>query len=52
MFDNLTVIAVIVIAIWVLALAYYLYLAGQQRAIEEELRELRRMLEEEESEGE
>ena len=46
MFDNLTVIAIIIIAAWVVTLAFYFYTSRQQREIRQELDELRSLMEE------
>lgn len=51
MFDNLTVIALLIIGVWVLALAYYLYISNQQGTIEADLDELRQMLEKDKENG-
>lgn len=52
MFDNLTVLAIIIIVIWVAAFAYYVRMSRRQQELREELDALRALLdEEEESEG-
>jgi CcmD family protein len=50
MFDNLTVLAVIIIAVWVVTLAYFFYMSRQQTEIRDELEELRKMFERKERE--
>ena len=52
MFENLTVLAIVIIVIWVGAFVYYLRMSRRQQRLREELDALRAMLdEEEESEG-
>lgn len=52
MFDNLTVLAVIIILIWVATFVYYFRMSRRQQELREELDALRAMLDdEEESEG-
>ena len=52
MFENLTVLAIVIIVIWVAAFAYYLRMSRRQRQLREELDGLRAMLDDEEnSEG-
>ena len=50
MFENLTYIAVLVFALWVVASAVYLYTSRQQGAIEDEIDDLRERLDRLESE--
>jgi CcmD family protein len=50
MFDNLTLLAVIIIAVWVATLAYFFYMSRQQTEIRDELKELREMLDRKERE--
>ena len=52
MIDNLTVLAVIVIVLWIATLLYYYRVSRQQREIQEELDALRVRLEETEGRGE
>lgn len=48
MFENLTLIAIIIIVAWVVTLAYFFYTSQQQGEIREELEELRQRLDEKE----
>lgn len=48
MFENLTLIAIIVIVVWVATLAYFFYTSRQQTHIRNELDELRKQLEKKE----
>lgn len=47
MLDNLNLLAVLIIALWAAAIAFYFYMSRQQTAIREDLERLRAMLEEE-----
>jgi CcmD family protein len=51
MFENLTLIAIIIIVAWVVTLAYFFYTSRQQSEIREELDELRERLEKQERGG-
>jgi CcmD family protein len=51
MFDNLTLLAIIIIVVWVATLAYFFYTSRQQTEIRRELEELREMMEKREGEG-
>ena len=44
MLDNLSVIAVVLIVLWLAAFAFYIYTSRQQQEIEEELEALKKML--------
>lgn len=46
MFDNLVLLAVIVLALWLGSLGLYLYASRQQQDIEKELKSLRNFFEE------
>lgn len=48
MFDNLTVLAIIIIVIWVAAFGYYFRMSRRQQQLRQELDALRAMLDEEE----
>ena len=50
MLDNLTLLAIIIIVVWVATLAYYFHVSRQQKEIREDLDALRAMLDEEEGE--
>lgn len=50
MLDNLTVLAVIIIVIWLATLAYFFYTSRQQTDIRQELDELRKLMDQEEGE--
>jgi CcmD family protein len=51
MFENLTLLAIIIIVAWLAALAYFFYTSRQQADIRRELEELREMMDQEEREG-
>ena len=42
--DNLTLIALFIVVLWLAAIGYYLYTSRQQNAISHEIDELREML--------
>ncbi|MFN2223948.1 MAG: hypothetical protein PVH65_11690 [Chloroflexota bacterium] len=42
--DNLTLIALILIVLWLVAIGYYFYTSRQQNSISHEIDELREML--------
>jgi hypothetical protein len=42
--ENLTLIALFLIVIWLAAIGYYFYTSRQQKAISQEMDELREML--------
>lgn len=48
MLDNLTLLALIIIVVWVATLAFYFYTSRQQKEIREELEAVRDLLEKEE----
>ena len=50
--SNLTVLAIIIIAVWLATMAYYYYASRQQREIQEELDALRAQLQEMEEQAE
>lgn len=50
--DNLVLIAVIIILMWLAAIGYYIYLSRQQRNLADEIRRLREMLGNSQEEGE
>jgi hypothetical protein len=50
--DNLVLIAVIIILMWLAAIGYYIYLSRQQRDLADEIRRLREMLGKSQDEGE
>lgn len=50
--DNLVLIAVIIILMWLAAIGYYIYLSRQQRDLADEIRRLREMLGQGQEEGE
>jgi preprotein translocase subunit YajC len=39
--DNLTLIAVFIIVLWLAAIGYYIYLSRQQRELADEIQKLR-----------
>jgi hypothetical protein len=47
--DNLTLLALLIIAVWLATLAYYFYTSRQHKLIEKELEEVRALLDEEET---
>lgn len=47
MLDNLTLLALLIIGVWVLTFVLYFYTSRQQKEIREELDALRALLEEE-----
>jgi hypothetical protein len=49
--DNLTLLAVLIIAVWAATLAYYFYTSRQQKDIREELEAVRELLEEDGNEA-
>ena len=49
--DNLTLLAVIIIVVWMAALAFYFYTSRQQKEIREELEAVRALLEEDKEAG-
>lgn len=49
MFENLTVLAIIIIVIWIAAFAYYFRMSRRQQELREELDALRAMLDDEET---
>jgi hypothetical protein len=51
MFDNLIVVAIIIIVFWLGALAYYFYVSRQQNELGEEIGKLREQLDTLEREG-
>jgi hypothetical protein len=46
--DNLTLIAIVVIVVWLATIGYYFYISRQQTEIREDLERLREMLREKE----
>ena len=42
--DNLVLIAVIIIVLWLAAIGYYFYISRQQRDLADEIQKLRDML--------
>lgn len=44
MFDNLTLLAILIIVVWLATLAYFLYSSRQQGDIRRELDELRELM--------
>jgi len=44
MLDNLSVIAIVLIVLWLAAFAFYIYTSRQQQDIEEDLEALKKML--------
>ena len=50
--DNLALIAVIIILMWLAAIGYYFYLSRQQRDLADEIKKLRDMLGRDQEEGE
>ncbi|MCI0395447.1 MAG: hypothetical protein L0332_04170 [Chloroflexi bacterium] len=46
MFDNFTVLVVIIILLWMAGLGYYLVVSRRQKELSKDLEELRRMLDE------
>ena len=44
MFDNLMVVALIIIVLWLGAMAYYFYVSRQQRDLADEIEKLREQL--------
>lgn len=48
MFENLTLLAIIIIVVWLATLAYFFYNARQQQEIRRELDELRELMDQEE----
>ncbi len=51
MFENLTLLAGIIIVAWVAALVYFFYTSRQQTEIRRELDELRELMDRKEKEG-
>lgn len=51
MLDNLTLVALLIIVVWVATLAYYFYVSRQQTEIREELEGLQKLMDQEEREG-
>lgn len=49
--NNFTLIAVIIIVLWLLAIGFYFYISRQQRGIAEEIDDLREKIDEVEDEG-
>ncbi|MFW5940433.1 MAG: hypothetical protein ACOC9C_00735 [Chloroflexota bacterium] len=47
MLDNLNLLAILIIALWAAAIAYYFYTSRQQNEIRKDLEQLRAMLDEE-----
>ena len=50
--DNLVLIAIIIILLWLAAIGYYFYLSRQQRDLADEIQKLRDMLGSRQEEGE
>lgn len=48
MFENLTLLIVLIVVIWVGAFGYYLYTSRQQKKIADDLAKLQKKLEEDE----
>ena len=48
MLENLTILAIIIIAVWVLTIAYYFRISRQHKEIRKELDALQALLEEDE----
>ena len=48
MFDNLTLLVIIIVALWVGAFGFYLYTSRQQKDIADELERLQKKLDEDE----
>ena len=48
MFDNLTLLIIIIVALWVGAFGFYLYTSRQQKDIADELERLQKKLDEDE----
>ena len=46
MLSNFSLLAVIIIFLWLSAFAYYLYVSRQQRSLADELEELRQLMRE------
>lgn len=46
MLDNLNLLAILIIALWAAAIAYYFYTSRQQKEIRKDLEQLRAMLDE------
>jgi preprotein translocase subunit YajC len=46
--DNLTLIAIVIIVVWLFALGFYFYISRQQKDIVEDMDELRESLDESE----
>jgi len=44
MLDNLAMIAIVLIVLWLAAFAFYIYTSRQQQDIEEDLEALKKML--------
>jgi preprotein translocase subunit YajC len=51
MFDNLIVVAIIVIVLWLGAMGYYFYVSRQQSELKEEIDKLREELDSTDEEG-
>ncbi len=51
MFDNLLVVALIIIVLWLGAMAYYFYVSRQQNELGDEIDKLREQLDALEGEG-
>lgn len=51
MLDNLTLIAIVIIVLWLAAFAFYMFTSRQQPRIEEELEALKEMLGPEDGDG-
>lgn len=51
MFDNLAVLAAVVIILWLVSLAFYFRVSRQHKEIQQEIEALRALLEEKDQDG-